>query len=51
MFISIALMVGGGVVFAGDPSNLGKFSFCALPGTTIVAGALLLLGVALWLKD
>jgi hypothetical protein len=51
VFIATALMVGGGVVFAGDPSNLGKFSFCALPGTSIVAGAMLLLGVALWLRE
>jgi hypothetical protein len=45
------MFVAGGVVFAGDASNLSKFSLCALPGTTIVAGALLMLGLALWLQE
>jgi hypothetical protein len=44
-------MVGGGVIFAGDPSDFSKFSFCALPGTTIIASALFLAGLALWLRE
>jgi hypothetical protein len=51
MLLSIVLIVGGGVIFAGDPSDFAKFSFCALPGTTLIAGAMLLLGVALWLRE
>jgi len=47
-FLSIALVVAGGVIFAGDPSDFTKFSYCALPGTTIVACALLLIGFTLW---
>jgi len=49
--LSIAMIVAGGVIFAGDPSGFAKFSFCALPGTTTIAGAMLLLGVALWLRE
>jgi hypothetical protein len=49
--LSIAMIVGGGVIFAGDPSGFAKFSLCALPGTTTIAGAMLLLGVALWLRE
>jgi hypothetical protein len=45
------MIVAGGVIFAGDPSNFVKFSYCALPGTTIVAGGLFLVGVALWLRE
>jgi len=48
---SIAMIVAGGVVFGGDPSDFSKFSFCALPGTTIVASALFLVGLALWLRQ
>jgi hypothetical protein len=49
--LSIAMIVAGGVVFALDPSDFTKFSYCTLPGTTIVAGALLLIGLALWLRE
>jgi len=45
------MIVAGGVFFAGDPSNFIKFSYCALPGTTIVAAAFFLFGVALWLRE
>jgi hypothetical protein len=48
---SIAMIVAGGVVFAGDPSDFSKFSFCALPGTTIMAVSFFLVGVALWLRE
>jgi hypothetical protein len=41
-------MVAGGVIFTGDPLDFINFSYCALPGTTIVSSALFLIGLALW---
>jgi hypothetical protein len=46
----VALLVGS-VIFAGDPSQFARFSFCAIPGTTILAGGLFLIGAALWIRD
>ena len=48
---SMAIMVSGGVIFGRDPSDFGKFSICELPGTTIVAAVLFIIGLALWLRD
>jgi hypothetical protein len=45
------MIIAGGVVFTGDPSEFAKFSFCALPGTTIISSTLFLIGVALWLRE
>lgn len=47
----MAIMVAGGVIFGRDPSDFGNFSICALPGTTIVAAGLFVIGLALWLRD
>jgi len=44
-------MAAAGVIFTGDPSNFIKFSYCALPGTTIVSSALFLVGLALWFRE
>ena len=48
---SIVALVVGSVIFAGDPAAFTRFSFCAIPGTTILAGGLFLIGAALWLRD
>jgi hypothetical protein len=50
-FFSMAIMVAGGIIFGRDPSDFGTFSICQLPGTTIVAGVLFMIGLALWLRD
>jgi hypothetical protein len=47
----MGILVVGGVIFAADPSDFSKFSYCGLAGTTIVAGTLLLIGFALWLSE
>ena len=48
---SMAIMVAGGVIFGRDPSDFGSFSICSLPGTTVIAGVLLVVGLALWVRD
>jgi hypothetical protein len=47
----MGILVVGGVIFAADPSDFSKFSYCGLAGTTVVAGTLLLIGFTLWLTD
>jgi hypothetical protein len=49
--ISIVIMAVGAVVFSHDPSDFSQFSYCGLAGTTIVAGAFFLVGLALWLGE
>ena len=46
-FISIAILVGGAVVF-GCSSNFAMFSMCSLSGNTVVALGLFLIGASLW---
>ena len=50
-FFAILSLIGGSIVFAGDPSEFARFSFCAIPGTTTVAGGLLAVGLALWIRE
>ena len=47
-FLSIAILLVGGVIFIADPSDFNKLSYCGLPGTGIIAGTLLLIGFAVW---
>jgi len=49
--LSIVALIVGSVIFAGNPADFSRFSFCALPGTTILAGGLFLIGTALWLRE
>ncbi len=46
--ISIVILIMGAVVFGCDPSAFSQFSLCALPGTTVIAGGLFLIGASLW---
>ena len=46
--ISIVILIMGAVVFGCDPSDFSQFSLCALPGTTVIAGGLFLIGASLW---
>ena len=46
--ISIVILVAGAIVFGCDPSGFTQFSLCALPGTTVIAGGLFLIGTSLW---
>lgn len=50
-FFAMVIMVSGGVVFGRDPSDFGSFTIAAIPGTTVVAGAMLIIGLAIWLHD
>ncbi len=47
--ISIVLLIVGAVIFGCNPSDFTTFSFCALPGTTVIAGGLFLIGASLWI--
>jgi hypothetical protein len=49
--IAIVILIIGAVIFACDPSDFSRFSYCALPGTTIVAGGLFLIGASLWIGE
>jgi hypothetical protein len=50
-FFAITALLGGSIIFAGDPSHFVRFSFCAIPGTITLASALLLIGLALWIRE
>jgi hypothetical protein len=47
--ISIVILIVGAVVFGCNPADFTTFSFCALPGTTVIAGGLFLIGASLWI--
>jgi len=49
--LSIMALIAGSVIFTGDPSDFTRFSFCAIPGTTILAAGLFLIGAALWVGE
>ena len=49
--IAIVILIVGAVVFGCDPSKFTVFSMCSIPGTTIVAGGLFLIGASLWVGD
>jgi hypothetical protein len=46
--ISIVILIVGAVIFGCNPSEFSQFSLCALPGTTVIAGGLFLIGASLW---
>ena len=50
-FLGVAVMIAGGLVFAGDPTQFASFSRCGLAGTTILAGSLFFIGLVLWLQE
>jgi hypothetical protein len=47
--ISIVILIVGAVIFRCNPADFTTFSFCALPGTTVIASGLFLIGASLWL--
>ena len=49
--ISIVILIGGAVVFGCKPEDFTLFSMCSLPGTTVLAGGLLLIGASLWVGN
>jgi hypothetical protein len=42
------LLIIGAVIFGCNPADFTAFSCCALPGTTVIAGGLFLVGASLW---
>jgi hypothetical protein len=50
-FISITILISGAIVFGCDASKFALFSMCSLPGTTVLAGGLFLVGASLWVGD
>ncbi|PYL09279.1 MAG: hypothetical protein DME34_02880 [Verrucomicrobia bacterium] len=50
-FLAVAVMIAGGLVFAGDPAQFASLSRCGLAGTTVLAGSLFFVGLALWLQE
>jgi hypothetical protein len=50
-FLAVAVMIVGGLVFAGDPAQFASFSRCGLAGTTVLAGSFFFVGLALWLQE
>jgi hypothetical protein len=49
--ISIVILVGGAIVFGCKPDDFTLFSMCSLPGTTVLAGGLFLIGASLWVGN
>jgi hypothetical protein len=50
--ISIVILAAGAIVFGCcKPDDFTLFSMCSLPGTTIVAGGLFLIGASLWVGN
>jgi len=49
--IAIVILIAGAVVFGCDPSKFSVFSMCSLPGNTVIAGGLLLIGGSLWVGE
>ena len=49
--ISIVILIAGAIVFSCKAEDFTLFSMCSLPGTTVLAGGLLLIGASLWVGD
>ena len=50
--VSIVILITGAIVFGYcDPSKFTVFSMCSLPGNTVIATGLLLIGGSLWIGD
>jgi len=50
-FVSIVAMIGGAIVFAGDPSRFNQLEYASIPGSMIVGGLLFICGIFLWLRN
>ena len=50
-FVSIVAMIGGAIVFAGDPSRFSQLEYASIPGSMIVGGLLFICGIFLWLRN
>jgi len=49
---AIVILVSGAIVFGCcDPAKFTVFSMCSLPGNTVIASGLLLIGGSLWIGD
>lgn len=49
--IAIIILISGAIVFGCDTSKFTAFSMCSLPGTTVLASGLFLIGASLWVGD
>ena len=49
--LAIVILVAGAIVFGCDPTKFTVFSMCSLPGTTVIAAGLFLIGASLWVGD
>ena len=49
--IAIIILISGAIVFGCDASKFTAFSMCSLPGTTVLASGLFLIGASLWVGD
>jgi hypothetical protein len=49
--IAIAILIAGAIVFRCDPDQFTLFSMCSLPGTTVIALGLFLIGASLWIGN
>jgi hypothetical protein len=50
-FVSIVILVAGAIIFGCNPSAFIQFSMCSLPGNTVIAGGLFLIGASLWVGE
>lgn len=49
--VSVMALIAGSILLASDPSNTANLSATAIPGSAMLSGALLMVGVALWVRD
>jgi hypothetical protein len=49
--ISIVILISGAIFFGCDPTKFVAFSMCSVPGTTVIAFGLFLIGASLWVGD
>ena len=44
-------LIAGSILLASDPSHTANLSASAIPGSAMLSGALLMIGVAIWVRD
>jgi hypothetical protein len=49
--ISIVILAAGAIVFGCKAEDFALFSMCSLPGTTVLASGLFLIGASLWVGN
>jgi hypothetical protein len=49
--ISIVILIAGAIVFGCDTMKFTAFSMCSVPGNTVIAFGLFLIGGSLWIGD